>query len=197
MYAVLVASRSFVTSQIQINCYLCSLSKKWRSPITFLHCWTAINGKSATTIVSVWNIRVFGAALTALTKPRTLWQRITRFPSPCRQVMLLTHLLYYTCGIHTIRMTCVLYSSQRLSLCCRRSHNAWRCICLSSADSHIVPLRYCYISDAALAPSMFGCEILPHIAIQSSLQIPRLPLHLLHHYRILQVWNIQSNLHTR
>jgi len=112
-------------------------------------------------------------------------------------VALHTHLHYYAPGIRTIRTTRVLHSSQGLQLCCSRSHNAWRCLCLSSADSHILPLRYCYnISDAALAPFMFSFEILLHIAIQSSLWIPRLPLHLLRHYCILQVWNIQSNLHT-
>ena len=83
-----------------------------------------------------------------------------------------------------------------LQLCCSHSHNAWRCLCLSSANSHILPLRYCYISDAALAPYMFSFEILWHSVIQSSLQIPHLPLHLLRHYRILQVWNMQSNLDT-
>jgi hypothetical protein len=103
-------------------------------------------------------------------------------------VALHTQLHYYVPGIRTIRTTRVLHSSQGLQLCCSRSHNAWRCLCLSSADSHILPLRYCYnISDAALAPYMFSFEILSHIAIQSSLQIPRLPLHLLRHYRILQV----------
>jgi len=29
-----------------------------------------------------------------------------------------------------------------LQLCCSRLHNAWWCLCLSSADSHIVPLSY-------------------------------------------------------
>jgi len=55
---------------------------------------------------------------------------------------------------------------------------------------------YCYISDAALSPYMFSFEVLSLITIQSSLRIHRLPLHLLRHYRILQVWNILSNLHT-
>jgi hypothetical protein len=142
---------------------------------------------SATIQVSVCNTRLFQMALPALTEPRTLWQSITRFPSPRRRVALHTHLHYYAPDIRTIRTTRVLYSSQGLQLCCSRSHNAWRCLCFSLADSHILPLRYCYISDAALAPSMFSFEILSHIAIQSSLRIPRLPLHLLRHYRILQV----------
>jgi len=43
---------------------------------------------------------------------------------------------------------------------------------------------------------MFSFEILSLIAIQSSLRIHRLPLHWLHHYRILHVWNILSNIHT-
>jgi len=46
---------------------------------------------------------------------------------------------------------------------------------------------YCYISDATLSPYMFIFEMLSLKTIQSSLQIHRLPLHLLRHYRILQV----------
>jgi len=59
-------------------------------------------------------------------------------------VALHTHLHYYAPGIRTIRTTRVLHSSQGLQLCCSRLHNVWRCLCLSSADSHILPLRYCY-----------------------------------------------------
>jgi len=151
-----------------------------------------IDSASATTLVSVWNTWVFQMALTALTEPRTLWWGITRFPSPRRLVALHNHLHYYGPGIRTIRTTRVLHSSQGLQLCCSCSHNAWWCLCLSSANSHILPLSYCYISDAALVRYMFSFEILSHIAIQSSLRILRLPLHLLLHYRILQVWNIQS-----
>jgi len=46
---------------------------------------------------------------------------------------------------------------------------------------------YCYISDAALSPYMLSFEMLSLITLQSSLQIHRLLLHLLCHYRILQV----------
>jgi len=45
-------------------------------------------------------------------------------------------------------------------------------------------------------PYMFYFEILSLITIQPSLQIHGLLLHLLRNYRILQVWNILSNLHT-
>jgi len=45
----------------------------------------------------------------------------------------------------------------------------------------------CCVSDAALSPYMFSFEMLSLITIQSSLQIHRLPLHLLRHYRIFQV----------
>jgi len=151
---------------------------------------------SATTLVYLWNTRVFRTALTALTEPRTLWRRITRFPSPRWLVALHTHLNYYAPGICTIRTTRVLHSSQGLQLCCSHSHNAWRCLCLSSADSHIVALRHCYISDAALPPYMFSFEILSDSAIQSVLRIPHLQLHMLRHYRILHVKNIKSTLHT-
>jgi len=100
-------------------------------------------------------------------------------------------------------MTLVLDSSQGLLLFCSRSHSTWRCLCHSSAVSHIFTLPYCYISDAALVPSMFSIELLSHIAIQFSLRTPSLPLQLhsayhmlLRHYRILQVWKIPSNLDT-
>ena len=42
-----------------------------------------VDRTSATSLVSIRNIRVFRTALTALTEPRTLWRRITHFPSPC------------------------------------------------------------------------------------------------------------------
>jgi len=122
--------------------------------------------------------------------------RIRRYPSPRRLVALNTYLHYFAPGILTIRSTCVLHSSQGLQLCCSCLHNAWRCLCLSSADSHILPLRYCCVSDAALTPYMFRFEILSNIAIQSSLRIHCLPLHLLRNYCILQVWNVQTTLHT-
>jgi len=48
----------------------------------------ALRIASATTLVSVWNTRVFRTALTALTEPRTLWRRITRCLSPRRRVEL-------------------------------------------------------------------------------------------------------------
>ena len=155
------------------------------------------DGPSATTLVSIRNTGVFR---TALTVPHTLWRRITCFPSPRRRVTLHTYLLYFAPGmwwrIRTIRMTGVLHSSQGLQLCCSRLHNAWRCLWLSPAECHILPFHYCYISDAALSPYMFSFKMLSLITIQSSLWIHRLPLHLLCHYRILQVWNILSNLHT-
>jgi len=140
-------------------------------------------------VVCVWNTRVFGTALTALTEPCTIRRRITHFP-------LHTYINYIAPRIRTIRTTRVLHSSQGLQLCCSCLHNAWQCLCLSLADSHILPLLYCYISDATLAPYMFRFEILSHVAIQFSLRMHRLPLHFLRHYRILHICNIQSNFHT-
>ena len=58
----------------------------------------AHDSPSATTLVSVRNTKVFQSALTALTEPRTLWQRNTWFPSARRQVMLHTYLLYFAPG---------------------------------------------------------------------------------------------------
>jgi len=43
---------------------------------------------SATTQAAVWDTRVFRTALMALTEPRTLGRRITRYPSPRRRVAL-------------------------------------------------------------------------------------------------------------
>ena len=42
--------------------------------------WRKTSVTSATTLDSVRNTRVFRTALTALTEPRTLWRRITRYP---------------------------------------------------------------------------------------------------------------------
>jgi hypothetical protein len=43
LYALLFASRSVVSSQFLINCYLRSLSAKWRGPIRFSHIRPAID----------------------------------------------------------------------------------------------------------------------------------------------------------
>jgi len=153
-------------------------------------------GAWAATQVSIWNTQVFRTALMALTEPRTLWRRISRFQSPTGRVALHTYLRYFAPGILAIRRSRVSHSSLRLQLCYSRLHNSWQCLCLSPADSDIVPLRHCNISDAALGPYMFSFEMMSYIVIQSSLRIHCLPLRLLRHHRILQVWNIQSNLHT-
>jgi len=55
---------------------------------------------------------------------------------------------------------------------------------------------FCYILDAAISPYMFRFDMMSLITMQSSLRIHRKVLHLLPHYRILQVWNILSNLQT-
>jgi len=153
--------------------------------------WLWMCYPSATTLVSVWDTQVFRKALTALTEPRTLWRRNTHFP-------LHTYIHYFAPGICTLRTTRGLHCSQGLQLCCSRLHNASRCLCHSLANSDMLPFRYCYrnITDAGLAPYMVSFEIWSHITIQSSLRTHRMPLHSFRHYRILQVWNIQSNLHT-
>jgi len=90
-------------------------------------------------------------------------------------VALHTHLHYYAPGIRTIRPTHVLLSSQGLQLSCSRSHNAWRCLCLSSADSHIYlsaiaiyrmphsphicsALRFCHILQYGLGFRYLACR---------------------------------------
>jgi len=155
---------------------------------------------SATTLVPMRNTRVFRTAAMGLTELQTLWQRITHFPSPRRPVVFHTCLRYVAPGmwwrIHTIRRTFVLHSSQGLQLCCCRLHNTWRWLWLALAECHLFPLRDCYISDAVISPYVLSFEMLPLTTIQSLLRIHRLPLHLLRHYRTLQVWNILSNLHT-
>ena len=50
----------------------------------------------------------------------------------------------------------LIHSSQGLRWCCSCWDNAWRWTPHSSADSHILPLRQCYILDVALALSMFS-----------------------------------------
>jgi len=50
----------------------------------------------------------------------------------------------------------MLHSSQGLQLCSSRLHNAWRCLCLSSADSHMphshlcLALRFCHLFQYSL-----------------------------------------------
>jgi len=119
-------------------------------------------------------------ALIALMEPCSISWRIRHFP-------LDTYLHHFAPGICTITTTLVLNSSQGLQLWCSHLHNQRQCLCLSSADSRIIPLSYCSISDAALASYMLTIEILSQIAIQTWLQINRLLLHLLLHYCILQV----------
>jgi len=144
---------------------------------------------SATTLDSIRNTWLFRTTVTALTEPCTHWRISTLFPSPSRWVVLHTYLLYFVSGrqwrIHTIRTTRVLNSSQGLKFWSGRLRNAWWCLCLSSADSHMphshlcLALRFCHLLQYSLC-----------------LRYIRLPLHLLRHYRIFHVWNILSNLHT-
>ena len=82
---------------------------------------------SATTLVSVRNTRVFRTALTALTEPRTLWRRITHYPSSRQRVALHTYSFTLWWCLRTIRRIHVLRSSQGLQLYWSRLHNAWRC----------------------------------------------------------------------
>jgi len=155
--------------------------------------WSSMTATSATTLVSFINTWVFQTALTALVEPRTLWGSITIVP-------LHIYLLYFAPGmwwpVCTIRMIRVLHSSQGLQLCCRRWHNASWCLCLAPAKYDILPLHYCYLSDAALSQYMFSFQMLSFGTIQSSLGIHRLPLHLLRYYCILQVWNILTDVYT-
>jgi hypothetical protein len=52
--------------------------------------------------------------------------------------------------IRTIGTAHMLHSSQGLQLCSGHLHNAWWCLCLSSADSHMphshlcLALRFCH-----------------------------------------------------
>jgi len=43
----------------------------------------------------------------------------------------------------TIRTTCMLHSLQRLQLCTSGLHNVWRCLCVSSGDSHMQHSHWC------------------------------------------------------
>jgi len=78
--------------------HLPSCQGEWKQEHT-IHQWHNEAGTSATTLVSVWNTRVFRTALTALAEPRTLWRRIRRDGS-CG-IPPLRHLLYhasYSCN---------------------------------------------------------------------------------------------------
>jgi len=115
-------------------------------------------------------------------------------------VVLHAYLLYFESRmwwcIRTIRMIRVLHSLQGLQFCCSHWHNAWRCLCCFPAKRHMLPLHYCYILDTTLFSYMCSFGMLSLISMQSLLQIYRLPLHLLWHHSILQVWNILSNFYT-
>jgi len=76
---------------------------------------------SATTLVSIRNTRVFRTALTALTEPRTLSPRITRYLSRCTR----TSCMFWW-HIRTIRTTHVLHSSHWLQLCWSRFFSGHR-----------------------------------------------------------------------
>jgi len=155
---------------------------------------------SAATILSYRNTKVFRMALMGHMESRTLWQKLTHIPSARQQVALHTFLVYLPsrmwCHIRTIGTRCVLHLLQGLQLSSSRLHDAWRWLCLSPAQCHMLPLHYCDISDATLSPYWFSSESLSLIAMQCWLRIRRLPLHLLRHYRILQVSNILCIFHT-
>jgi hypothetical protein len=62
-------------------------------------------------------------------------------------------------------MTRVTHSSQGLQLYCSCLQNDWRWLCLSPAECHSVPLRYWYISDAALSHicvTLRSCHLLQY-----------------------------------
>jgi len=175
--------------------YICSTWKKQD-----LHFDRYIKRTSATTLVSVKNTLMFWTSLITPTEHRTVWPRLTRFPSPRRWVALHAYLLYFGRGlwwrVHTFKTTHVFQSSQGLQYCSSHLHNAWWSLCLAQADRNILPLRYWYISDAALSPDMLSCAMFSPIIIESSPQIHRLPLHSLHHCHIFLVGNILSNFYT-
>jgi len=91
-----------------------------RFDIAFHAMWAETNPTSATTLLSDRNTRVFRTALLALTEPRTLWRRNTRYTSRCTHTS-----CTFWWRIRTIRTTHVLHSSQWLQLCWSRLHNAW------------------------------------------------------------------------
>ena len=138
---------------------------------------------------------MFRTALTALTEPCTLWQRIRRHLSPKRRVVLYTsfamdiipcllflrrvavyvtlaapasRFIYFPSGmwwhICTIRTTGMLHSSSGLQLCSSRLHNAYRCVFLSSADSHItlshlcLALTFCHLLQYSLRFGYIACR---------------------------------------
>jgi hypothetical protein len=123
---------------------------------------------SATTWVSSRDTWVFRSTLAVLMEPHTLGQRITRIPSPRRPGELHSYLLCFApelwLRIHNIRMTRVLHSSQWLQWCCCHLHQAWRCLCLSLADSHMAhsphisfASRFCHLLQYSLHLGYIAC----------------------------------------
>jgi hypothetical protein len=156
--------------------------------------------KTATTAMTIGSIRSTWVFRMGLTKPRILCWSSTYLPSPRWWVALHSYLRYFTHEMWwhmcTITMTPGVHSLHGLQSWCNSFNNPWRCLCLLSANRHIFPLSYYCILDTTLSPYTFSFDSLSLIAIQSSLWMDRLQLHLLSHYRNLQVWNIWTNLHT-
>jgi len=142
---------------------------------------------SATTVVSVWNTRVFRTALTALTEPFTLWRRITGYPS----LMYLLHFVVtYT---HHQNDKCVILLAGAAVMLKPFTQRQAMFMPFSGRVPHCTSPLLLYIGCRTLPIYVF--EMFSLITIQSSLRIHRLPLHLLCYYRICQVWNILTNLH--
>jgi len=103
--------------------------------------WVPVRVKtepSATNLVSVRNTRVFLPALTALTEPRALWQRIKQDPSLKRQVVSHTYhavaiipfLLFLQCVVLYITLWTITLSKEIVALVSQFIHFAsgmlWR-----------------------------------------------------------------------
>jgi hypothetical protein len=78
-----------VSAAFKVVGRLFQMSQLLLKSLAYLHRGlSCLKQSSATTLVSVWNTRVFRTALMALTEPRTLCRRITRCLSPRRRVAL-------------------------------------------------------------------------------------------------------------
>jgi len=95
---------------------------------------------------------------------------------------------------HQINMCVTHFAEAPVTLWLRTQHLTL-CLPLSGRVPHFASPLLLFIRWCTLL-YMFDCDSLSLSTIQSSLQIHHLLLPVLHHYCILQVWNILSNLHT-
>jgi len=165
--------------------------KKTANTLTMYENVQVSNQHQLPTLISRWNTRVFRTAQTAQTKLRTLSQRTTHFP-----------LHRWWVALHTSITLGLVYtlSARQVGYTLHRGCSYAVAVYTTPSDVYVFlrPIATFYLTSIAIyrMPHSPHICLAWHIAIQSSLQISRLLLHLLRHYAILHVWNLQCNLRT-